>query len=299
MIDPTKPTLPERYAGAIESKHLEVLQTRCSVDYLIAAGWISDGLGVKLFRLRTEWDAVRGDHRLAVDNAQDSAREVFALRKLAATTGAKAQGEADANKAERMAGDAERTAKNAEATAEGAKAAALTARALMMVHLKTLPEARSAVHNFARALALRERFMPHGKNPALYRDQELRRTRAVAAIAARALELWIDSTCPHCNGRRFNGGHSTPITWCQPCGATGDRGHGPQAFRLAKDDAGHSFGRALMSAMDAKAEWVARRMGHFMAQRDAAIGLGVLQADAVRRLRDHLAQLRASEAQED
>ena len=65
-----RPSVDERYARAIESSHLEVLPTRCSVDYLIAAGWIRDGLGASLYRLRTEFDAVRGEQRLAAGNAR-------------------------------------------------------------------------------------------------------------------------------------------------------------------------------------------------------------------------------------
>ena len=52
-----RPTLDESYSRAISSSHLTVLPGRCSVDYLIAVGWVRDGLGASLFRLRSEWDS--------------------------------------------------------------------------------------------------------------------------------------------------------------------------------------------------------------------------------------------------
>lgn len=53
------PTMDERYAGALESSHLEMLSdARGALDLLIAAGWSGDSLGASLIRLRIEFDAV-------------------------------------------------------------------------------------------------------------------------------------------------------------------------------------------------------------------------------------------------
>ena len=53
------PTMDERYAGALDSSHLELLSNaRGALDVLIAAGWSGDSLGISLIRLRIEFDAV-------------------------------------------------------------------------------------------------------------------------------------------------------------------------------------------------------------------------------------------------
>lgn len=62
--DPTRPDLEERYAQAIEADDLMVRPSRGPVDMLVAAGWTKESLGTALYRLRTEFDAVRGDYRL-------------------------------------------------------------------------------------------------------------------------------------------------------------------------------------------------------------------------------------------
>lgn len=294
-INPDRPTLPERYAGAIDSSHLEVLPTRCSVDYLVAAGWVQETLGTALFRLRTEFDAVRGDHRLASVVSSEAAHEVRTMTAHAARIRRLAgQEDADSARRYRMDGDADVSEARAQARAREAERAALTARALMMTHLKTLGAARNAVHNFAQAKALRDGFKPGGKPDPKYRDQEQRRRAAVQRIAARALEVWIDPTCPHCNGRRFSGGGISPIVWCVPCGATGDRSQGPQAFRLAPDPEGHTFGRALLAAMDAKADYAARQMSGFMGKRQ-----NPLHPHSTQELQAQLKDLRSAVAQED
>lgn len=62
--DPTRPDLEERYAQAIDADDLLVTPQRGPVDMLVAAGWTRESLGTALYRLRTEFDAVRGDYRL-------------------------------------------------------------------------------------------------------------------------------------------------------------------------------------------------------------------------------------------
>lgn len=64
--DPTRPTLEERYARAVDTADMSVsLERRTPVDLLISAGWTRESLGTALYRLKTEFDAVRGDLRLA------------------------------------------------------------------------------------------------------------------------------------------------------------------------------------------------------------------------------------------
>ncbi len=56
-------TTEERYARAIGSSHLEVTPHMDAISVIIAAGWVRDGLGTILYRLRTEHDAARGNLR--------------------------------------------------------------------------------------------------------------------------------------------------------------------------------------------------------------------------------------------
>jgi hypothetical protein len=126
-----RPTISERYARATESSHLEMVADRIGdIDVLTASGWISDGLGTSLYRLRAEWDAVRAEQRQAEAQLRYSAA---AARKL---------GEMHREAAQRAAEDA-----------------ALTARALILVRLGTLAHTRDALGRFADVWATRRRYM--------------------------------------------------------------------------------------------------------------------------------------------
>jgi hypothetical protein len=59
QYEDTPPTVAERYTRAISSSHLRAEDGRCDLDYLIAAGWLEDGLGALLYRLRSEYDTAR------------------------------------------------------------------------------------------------------------------------------------------------------------------------------------------------------------------------------------------------
>ena len=61
--DTDPPTIAERYQRATHSSHLRVQERRGDVDYLIAAGWLREGLGAVMYRLAVEFDTVRGEVR--------------------------------------------------------------------------------------------------------------------------------------------------------------------------------------------------------------------------------------------
>ena len=129
-FDNDRPALAERYARALASTDLALSPERCSVDYLIAAGWCKDGLGVKLYRTRAEFDAVRAEQRQAEHNL------IAALA------------------------DAKREKPEARAyLQQSAEDAALTARALVLIHLRSLAETRQALGEFTAWFATRQRFM--------------------------------------------------------------------------------------------------------------------------------------------
>ena len=264
-----RPGLEERYGSAISSAHLEVMLTRCSVDYLIAAGWARDGIGTKLFRLRSEYDSVRGDHQLALTNSREDVAAAHGLQ-------AKAWATDDADIA------AERQAEADEAF-RAATAAAVTARALVMIHLTTLRETSQELQAFAILMATRQRFMQDNL--------------AVQRIACRALEFWLDPHCALCDGRGFTGGFRAPMMLCVHCEGTGNRGRGKPGFRLAQQESGHQFGRLLLERMDTKTDRVARAMRRFL--RDGGAAQQSLRPAIVEALRAKLVDLRSAQAQED
>ena len=182
MTHDGKPTTSERYARALESHHLEVKESHGDVDYLIAAGWATDALGVMLHRLRAEYDAVRTGHI----NADKTLRDAYRARRDAAGT--------------------EEELAAAGTMLAAAEAAALTSRALILVQLKTLQPAKEALSRYAIGQATRMRFM---------RDNQL-----VCQIAARALDLWIDALCGPCQGTGSVGVFGSPRIQCRACNGT-------------------------------------------------------------------------------
>lgn len=223
-VDDDRPTTAERYAAATQSSDLKMHnEKRGDVDMLIANGWVGDRLGTLLFRLRGEFDSIRAEHR----NAE---------RTLAAA-------ESDNHRMHRAGLD-----DDADAQMEAAERAALTARALIMVHLQSLPAAVNALLAFAVMEAAHAKYQARG-----HRVQD---------IAGKALEAWLDPICPACDGRGHNGGFGVALVLCARC-----HGSGVRRPRLARDDAGHEFGRRLLCAMDRKVDRVARSMRQFLKER--------------------------------
>lgn len=274
-IDPTRPDLPERYAQAIESKDLAVVPERCSIDYLVAAGWVHESLGVSLYRTRTEWDVVRSDLRLAEDHARDGAREAWRMSRLATSAFEKATTEEEHERADAKLVDAAQHFHDVEN-------AALTARALALTHLKTLESTKGALYGFAISHGVRTRFY------------DLERIRE---IVGKSLQVWLDPICPHCQGRGFNGGFREPLRWCQECDRTGKRMNGTKGFRLGKTDPQHQWGKSLLVEMDRKCDRVTAAMRMFLhssRKPDPAIGAAEQEA-----LQARLQGLRSTEAERD
>jgi hypothetical protein len=248
---------------------------RADIDYIISAGWVRDGLGAALFRLRTEWDVVRSDLRMAEDHAKEGAREAWRLSRLATDASVKAKTDAEHERA---------GAKQLDAAQHflAVESAALTARALALVHLKTLDSTKQALYAYAISLGVRTK---------LY---DLERIRE---ITSRALQVWLDPTCPHCDGRGFTGGFVEPLRWCQECDRTGKRMNGAKGFRLGKTDSHHQWGRSLLVEMDRKTERVTAEMRVFLhSQRKANPKIGAAEHAA---LQERLKGLRTTEAERD
>ena len=209
-----RPTTAECYARATHSSDLKVHNNRRGdVDMMIASGWHGDRLGTLLFRLRSEWDSVRADHHQAEHTLSDSMHDAHDDEDVAA-----------------------------------AERAALTARALIMVHLQTLPAAMNALLAFAVLEAVHVRFRSRGQ--------------AIQKVAGRALEAWLDPTCPACGGRGKNGGFGAPLVTCVRC-----HGFRLRRPRLGDSDEAHEFGRRLLVCMDSRTEYAARQMQKFLRER--------------------------------
>jgi hypothetical protein len=122
----------------------------------------------------------------------------------------------------------------------------LTARVYTLASMPTLPKVRNMLGDYAVVLATRRSFMAPDA--------------AVLTIAGRALDLWLDPSCHHCDGRGFSGGYQAPMVMCGHCHSSGRRTlhFGPRG------EEGHQFGRLLMNEMDRKTQYVERRMRDFL-----------------------------------
>lgn len=225
-------TTDERYSQAVRSKNLA--SERVDVDYLIAAGMITETLGVLLYRLATEWDMASGDYRLALRHVR--ALEFRSLRAM---------------RASRRTGDAVlalRLTSEAAADTATARAGAETARILAMSYLKSLHGTSNAVHRFAQKHAILKCW---GLAPDI-----------VESIAAKAMRIWLDSVCGACEGRSFSGGYTSPVVLCTACGSTGRA-----LWALDQHDIFAPQIRALLVQMDGKASTAEREMRDLLRRR--------------------------------
>lgn len=113
-----------------------------------------------------------------------------------------------------------------------------TARLLILMNLRSLPAAKEAMFNFALAKAESRGCMSD--------------TKAIAAVVGRALDVWLDRRCGHCEGRGFNGGYGVPKLMCVgkgKCGGTGNR----RNSQLSANASEHALGVFLLTEMDRKA----------------------------------------------
>lgn len=266
--DDTKPTMAERYGRAATSSHLRLKETRCDVDYLIAAGWLQDGLGSMLYRLRSEFDQVRGQLRAA-----ETSRPEWKALALAAEQVIKGYGSpVPASVLDEPA----RIRKEA-------RDAALVERAMVLVKLKTLAPAREALGAFAVILATKIMFMQDDA--------------AVGVLVCRTLDAWLDPICAACDGRGFNGGsHRGELTTrCRECRGTGKRRSG-----VGMDSEERRFVTALLAEIDQHQAFIDLQMQRFLASQQPAGAPSEASAeDAAATLKQRLVELRSAQAEMD
>lgn len=131
---------------------------------------------------------------------------------------------------------------SAKSEMRGQGATALVDQVLILSKLKTLPATKQALGRWAVRLATKKAFMkPDGD---------------VLRLAGRALDVFLDPNCPHCEGRGKNGGYGLPEVLCKHCRGSGKR----DARKFGQDEADRAFVQFLLCAMDAQAESALRSM---------------------------------------
>lgn len=129
----------------------------------------------------------------------------------------------------RLAGEYDTVASEVRRTA----ADDVTAMTLILMHLKTLREAKEALGRHAIQMATRERFME--------------RDSVVLVLTGKVLSAWLEPNCPKCSGRGHNGGAGQAITICRSC-----RGSGKSRELLGNTIDQSQFCQLLLSDMDAR-----------------------------------------------
>lgn len=133
----------------------------------------------------------------------------------------------------------------AKSECRGQGATALVDQVLMLSKLKSLPSTKAMLGRFAVTLATRIHFMQPDS--------------AVAVLTGRALQAYLDPTCPHCEGRGKNGGYGEPEVICRSC-----RGSGQKAVNIGRDDEERRFVATLLAEMDRKASSAEQSMARML-----------------------------------
>lgn len=199
-----RPTTQERYQRAAQSSNLKHTRvgTTGDVDVIGADGMVHDTLGASLFRLVGEYDACRGEKVLY---EAEAARLYEAQREAAHSL----QGLRRASKPDQAAIAAAKAAH--DHLGEQARREVTTGRAMVLIHLKTLASTKQQLGAFALGLAK--------TYPFAFADRDL------MALTGRVLDVFLDPTCPHCQGRGFNGGghRGEKQVICRACRGCGHR----------------------------------------------------------------------------
>jgi hypothetical protein len=220
-------SVQDRYARSITSSHLEVTEYTGDIDALISAGWIKESLSTLLWRVRVEFDAV-------------DARDVVALPEMPPPDRLTGEGEEKAL-AEWKKGEKARIAADL-------KGRRLTARALAMVHLTSLREAKEALGRFTMAQATR-------MGLPLTPEQEL-------AVSGRAMQAFLDPLCGVCHGIKFKTAPGTGRLSSTPCSTCFGSGRAQGAGDMTAAE--FALQQSVLAELDRKMDRVARLMKRFL-----------------------------------
>ena len=120
-------------------------------------------------------------------------------------------------------------------------------RFMILDKLKSLRTARDELGQYSLEQAERKGFA--------------RPMRVVFALTGRVLDVFLDPTCHHCEGRGFNGGthRGEPQVLCKPC-----RGSGHRRDEIGKDEQERAFAVHLLLQLDLILAEVDRQMRGFL-----------------------------------
>jgi len=263
--DDNRVTMGERYGSATESSNLRIKETTGDADVLIAAGWLADTLGSMLFRLAREYDGAKAEHGIAEAEFERLERAAAMLEKQALAEPDPIDRATDLEVAEQMR--------------ETTRTQAISARLFILMNLKSLGPAKQALFTLAWSKAQRAQL-------------EIE-PNAVASIISQALDIHLDPTCHHCQGRGYNGGYGAPRVMCRRCSATGRR----SARDIGKDEGQREFGAMLLREINRLLGRAAK--GMIQSLHGSSIVGGEERTAAEQRLAVTLAALRTPEAQAD
>jgi hypothetical protein len=249
---------------ALESHHLKLSTDRAGdVDLLIACGWVRDGLGATLYRLRAEFDAAKGEDRIAgayLISLRERAIRATLASADAATAAAAAETKTLHDQIDRET---------------------LTLRALVLLKLKSLDGATKAMRHYAEQSAAR-------------RGCCLEMAR-LYSLSGQVLQILLDPLCPKCEGRGFWGGYGGPLVWHQGPGSCERSGR--RRVQLGQSMEEEAFGRWMLSDLERKMARVDQLMRKFL--RASSYEAPGARVESEARLRRRLSELRSADAQLD
>jgi hypothetical protein len=213
-----RPSVQETYQRATQSSNLK--PTRCGVrgdlDVVGAAAFVPESLGMLLFRLVGEYDRARGEKALY---EAEAARLYDAQRQAAKVLDALRQ----AGKKDTEAFDKAQALH--KSLGDEARREIVTGRAMVLLQLTSLASAKQWIGELAVSLA--------SAYPVPFDITDLMH------LTGRVLDVFLDPTCPPCEGRGFNGGahRGERQMICRVCHGSGHRrddvGHTPEERHLA------------------------------------------------------------------
>lgn len=203
-----KPSIEEQYAVALS----------CGVQsrLVLAAGLQRESTGLQLLRLRSEYDAVRGELELAGNIAPRGLDRAQALRK-----------EAERLSRTGLSDAAEALVFEADAIQRRTPGEVMSARAVILVSLSALRDAKQQLGALAVRMAA---------NPRRAMDPTV-----ALRLAGRVLDVWLDEACHKCDGtgrigNRYAGDHERECTACKGSGHRRDiLGDSPKQTLFARD----------------------------------------------------------------
>jgi hypothetical protein len=260
------PSTAELYIRAQESNHLEVDPLRArAIDRIIAAGWVGDTLGALLYRVLAEYDAVKGEKALYEAEAMRLSELHRQALKRRETARKQMEEECCPSVDQYRAWAAH--AEEARQLAAQVRSEITTGRAMVLMRVRSLHDAKQALGRFAviHAHTSRRAQAPRMDLAVRYLGVEVRLPMideaVVLKLAGRVLDVFLDGDCPHCQGRGSNGGshRGEKLELCRPC-----RGSGKRIDTIGHNHAEQHFAASLAVEMSVRLANVERSMRGFL-----------------------------------